>query len=256
MLQRQLPTLFAHGTLVALGLILLGSVKLAGAARLPLRAAVGLLAVRRQPGRAAPVRRALGRGRRLAVRLAVRRPRRRDPRRAALVPPGVHRDGRRRSSGRWRRRPASPAAASIRRRRRRARLTWPLGGLRRTSATPSARVVPRAGHRCRARCRAQCQGRRPPRRFRARFRHRSSRDRCGSGGDSGAVPEPDSGAVPESGTGVNAPLCACRHGVVTGCARVVTVGRAPATRRGGGWRARGSSRPAPPPCTTRPASGS
>ena len=32
MLQRQLPTLFAHGTLVALGLILLGSVKLAGAA--------------------------------------------------------------------------------------------------------------------------------------------------------------------------------------------------------------------------------
>ena len=31
MLQRQLPTLFAHGTLVALGLILLGSVKLAGA---------------------------------------------------------------------------------------------------------------------------------------------------------------------------------------------------------------------------------
>ena len=32
MLQRQLPTLFAHGTLVALGLILLGSIKLAGAA--------------------------------------------------------------------------------------------------------------------------------------------------------------------------------------------------------------------------------
>jgi hypothetical protein len=30
-----------------------------------------------------------------------------------------------------------------------------------------------------------------------RFRHRSSRDRCGSGGDSGAVPDPDSGAVPE-----------------------------------------------------------
>ena len=32
MLQRQLPALFAHGTLVALGLVLLGSVKLAGAA--------------------------------------------------------------------------------------------------------------------------------------------------------------------------------------------------------------------------------
>jgi uncharacterized membrane protein len=31
MLQRQLPTLFAHGTLVAIGLVLLGSVKLAGA---------------------------------------------------------------------------------------------------------------------------------------------------------------------------------------------------------------------------------
>jgi uncharacterized membrane protein len=32
MLQRQLPALFAHGTLVALGLVLLGAVKLAGAA--------------------------------------------------------------------------------------------------------------------------------------------------------------------------------------------------------------------------------
>lgn len=31
MLQRQLPALFAHGTLVAIGLVLLGSVKLAGA---------------------------------------------------------------------------------------------------------------------------------------------------------------------------------------------------------------------------------
>src|ERR1700754_3783116 len=31
MLERQLPTLFAHGTLVAIGLVLLGGVKLAGA---------------------------------------------------------------------------------------------------------------------------------------------------------------------------------------------------------------------------------
>ena len=130
MLQRQLPTLFAHGTLVALGLVLLGSVKLAGALGLPLRAAVGLLAVRRQPGRAAAVRRAVGGGRRLAVRVAVRRPRPGRPGGAALVPPGADR-ARRCAAGRLR---ASPA------RRCRARCRAP------------------CQPRCRARCRAHSRG--------------------------------------------------------------------------------------------------
>ena len=121
MLQRQLPTLFAHGTLVALGLILLGSVKLAGAAR------------RSSPG---------GRGATGCSSPAWSRCSRSTcgrPRPTARPSPGCSSAstssilaallwfrraftgrGRARSSCRWRRRPASPAAASTRRRRRRA----------------------------------------------------------------------------------------------------------------------------------------
>ena len=99
MLQRQLPTLFAHGTLVALGLILLGSVKLAGALGflsgrpwgywLFVASLVALLPF--------DVRSAAER--RLAVRVAVRRARRGDPGRAALVPPGLHRAAGGRAAG-------------------------------------------------------------------------------------------------------------------------------------------------------------